>query len=139
VVTQCGVSGRGLLVGFGTTLPATGFGTLTAIGLSSDKLPARRMIMPLLISPLVVPVVITVSAGLTGFDRNLLRAAAICGAKPATGFFRVMLPLILPGVLSGAAFAFVTSCDEVVVVQFLASASQRTLPLARRRICAGAA
>jgi putative spermidine/putrescine transport system permease protein len=40
-----------------------------------------------------------------------------------------MLPLILPGVLSGAAFAFVTSFDEVVVVQFLASAEQRTLPL----------
>ena len=40
-----------------------------------------------------------------------------------------MLPLILPGVLSGAAFAFVTSFDEVVVVQFLASANQRTMPL----------
>ena len=40
-----------------------------------------------------------------------------------------MLPLILPGVLSGAAFAFVTSFDEVVVVQFLANAEQRTLPL----------
>ena len=73
--------------------------------------------------------VVTVSASLTGFDRNLLRAASISGAKPIVSFFRVMLPLILPGVLSGAAFAFVTSFDEVVVVQFLASADQRTLPL----------
>jgi hypothetical protein len=73
--------------------------------------------------------VVTVGASLTGFDRNLMRATSILGAKPLTGFFRVMLPLILPGVLSGAAFAFVTSFDEVVVVQFLANAEQRTLPL----------
>jgi putative spermidine/putrescine transport system permease protein len=58
-----------------------------------------------------------------------MRAASISGARPATAFFRIMLPLILPGVLSGAAFAFVTSFDEVVVVRFLASADQRTLPL----------
>jgi putative spermidine/putrescine transport system permease protein len=74
-------------------------------------------------------VVVTVSASLTGFDRNLMRAAAISGARPIAAFFRVMLPLILSGVLSGAAFAFVTSFDEVVVVQFLANADQRTLPL----------
>ena len=74
-------------------------------------------------------VVVTVGASLTGFDRNLMRATSILGAKPVTGFLRVMLPLILPGVLSGAAFAFVTSFDEVVVVQFLANAEQRTLPL----------
>jgi putative spermidine/putrescine transport system permease protein len=74
-------------------------------------------------------VVVTVGASLTGFDRNLMRATAILGAKPLTGFFRVMLPLILPGVLSGAAFAFVTSFDEVVVAQFLAGTTQRTLPL----------
>ena len=40
-----------------------------------------------------------------------------------------MLPLILPGVISGALFAFVTSWDEVVVVLFLAGPRQRTLPL----------
>jgi putative spermidine/putrescine transport system permease protein len=156
--------GNSLFIAFGATLLATILGTLTSIGLASDKLPGRKLIMPLLISPLVVPVVITavgaylfyarlglastytgiilahtalaspfvvvtVSASLTGFDRNLLRAASISGAKPLVSFFRVMLPLILPGVLSGAAFAFVTSFDEVVVVQFLASANQRTLPL----------
>jgi putative spermidine/putrescine transport system permease protein len=156
--------GNSLFIAFGTTLLATILGTLTSIALASDKLPGRKLIMPLLISPLVVPVVITavgaylfyarlglastytgiilahtalaspfvvvtVSASLTGFDRNLVRAASISGAKPIISFFRVMLPLILPGVLSGAAFAFVTSFDEVVVVQFLASANQRTLPL----------
>jgi putative spermidine/putrescine transport system permease protein len=153
-----------LIIAFGTTFLATVLGTLTAIGLSSDRFPGRRYVMPLLISPLIVPVVITavaayqfyariglassytgiilahtalaspfvvvtVGASLTGFDRNLMRAAAISGARPVRAFFRVMLPLILPGVLSGAAFAFVTSFDEVVVVQFMASADQRTLPL----------
>lgn len=156
--------GNSLIVAFGTTLIATVMGTLTAIALSDEKFPGRRIVMPLLLSPLIVPVVITavgsylfyarvglastyagiilahtalaspfvvvtVGASLTGFDRNLMRAAAISGAKPVTSFFRVMLPLILPGVLSGAAFAFVTSFDEVVVVQFLASANQRTMPL----------
>jgi putative spermidine/putrescine transport system permease protein len=156
--------GNSLLIGLGSTVLATVLGTLTAIGLSDPKFPARRFIVPLLISPLIVPVVVTavgtylfyariglansylgiilahtvlaspfvvvtVGASLTGFDRNLMRATAILGAKPLTGFFRVMLPLILPGVLSGAAFAFVTSFDEVVVVQFLASAGQRTMPL----------
>ena len=50
------------------------------------------------------------------------------GAKPQTVFFQIMLPLILPGVISGALFAFVTSFDEVVVVLFIAGPDQRTLP-----------
>jgi len=74
-------------------------------------------------------VVVTVGASLAGFDRTMMRAASICGARPFVAFRRVMLPLILPGVLSGAAFAFVTSFDEVVVALFLASAPQRTLPI----------
>lgn len=74
-------------------------------------------------------VVVTVGASLAGFDRTLMRAASICGARPLSAFRRVMLPLILPGVLSGAAFAFVTSFDEVVVAFFLTSAPQRTLPI----------
>jgi putative spermidine/putrescine transport system permease protein len=73
-------------------------------------------------------VVITVTATLSNFDRSLLRAAAGLGASPVTVFLRVMLPLIAPGVISGALFAFFTSWDEVVVVLFLASPEQRTLP-----------
>ncbi|MEX1108543.1 MAG: ABC transporter permease [Dongiaceae bacterium] len=73
-------------------------------------------------------VVITVTATLMGFDHTLTRAAAGLGANPVRTFFKVMLPLILPGVLSGALFAFVTSWDEVVVVLFIASPEQRTLP-----------
>ena len=73
-------------------------------------------------------VVITVLATLSSFDRNLLRAAAVCGASPVEAFRRVMLPVILPGVASGAVFAFATSFDEVVVVLLMGGPEQRTLP-----------
>jgi putative spermidine/putrescine transport system permease protein len=74
-------------------------------------------------------VVITVTATLSGFDHTLTRAAASLGASPMLAFRKVTLPMILPGVISGALFAFVTSWDEVVVVLFLAGPEQRTLPL----------
>ena len=73
-------------------------------------------------------VVITVLATLSGFDRNLLRAALVCGANPVVAFFRVMLPTILPGIASGAVFAFATSFDEVIVVLLMGGPEQRTLP-----------
>ena len=73
-------------------------------------------------------VIITVSATLQGFNYNLVRAAASMGASPLTAFRRVTLPLIAPGVISGALFAFATSFDEVVVTLFLAGPEQATLP-----------
>jgi putative spermidine/putrescine transport system permease protein len=73
-------------------------------------------------------VVITVSATLQGFDPNLVRAAASLGSSPARAFRTVTLPIIAPGVVAGAIFAFVTSFDELVVALFLSSPSQRTLP-----------
>lgn len=73
-------------------------------------------------------VIITVSATLQGFNYNLVRAAASLGASPLTAFRRVTLPLIAPGVVSGALFAFASSFDEVVVTLFLAGPGQVTLP-----------
>ena len=73
-------------------------------------------------------VVITVTATLSAFDTNLTRAAASLGAGPLRTFRRVQLPLIAPGVLSGALFAFAASFDEVVVVLFMAGENQRTIP-----------
>ncbi len=145
------------------TILAVAFGTLAAIGLSSEHVPFRRPIMAVLISPMIVPliisaagmyffysrlglqgtywgvvlahaalgipfVIITVTATLVGFDRSLTRASANLGANPVTTFFRVQMPLILPGVISGGLFAFITSFDEVVVVLFVGSAGQKTLP-----------
>jgi putative spermidine/putrescine transport system permease protein len=78
---------------------------------------------------LAVPfVVVTVLATLSGFDRTLIRAAESLGASPIATFRRVTLPLILPGVLSGAVFAFAASFDEVVVALLMAGPGQRTLP-----------
>ncbi|MDC0660168.1 ABC transporter permease [Leisingera sp. SS27] len=145
------------------TIVSVTFGTLAAIGLSQPHVPFRRAIMAILISPMIVPliisaagmyffysriglqgtymgvvlahaalgipfVIITVTATLVGFDRSLTRAAANMGADPVTTFFRVQMPLIMPGVISGGLFAFITSFDEVVVVLFVGSAGQRTLP-----------
>ncbi|WP_158965730.1 ABC transporter permease [Chachezhania sediminis] len=145
------------------TVLSVAFGTLAAIGLSQPHVPFRQTIMAILISPMIVPliisaagmyffysriglqgtyvgvvlahaalgipfVIITVTATLVGFDRSLTRAASSLGANPVTTFFRVQMPLILPGVISGGLFAFITSFDEVVVVLFVGSASQKTLP-----------
>jgi putative spermidine/putrescine transport system permease protein len=73
-------------------------------------------------------VVITVTAALSGFDDSLWRAASSLGAPPLTTFRKVVLPLIFPGVASGALFAFIVSFDEVIVVLFIVGAEQRTLP-----------
>lgn len=150
-------------IGTVATLIATILGTLAAVGLSRSEMPWRKKIMALLISPMIVPlvitaagtfrafsefqlaythtgvilahailgipfVVITVTATLVGFDQSLVRAAYSMGAGPIRTFFRVQMPLILPGVISGALFAFVTSFDEVVVVIQMASVEQRTIP-----------
>ncbi|UUV07412.1 ABC transporter permease [Ruegeria sp. YS9] len=156
------------------TVISVTLGTLAAIGLSQSHVPGRRAIMGILISPMIVPliisatgmfffysdigrflegtlgmnknfvgylkvilahavlgipfVIITVTATLVGFDRSLTRAAANMGAGPVRTFFKIQMPLILPGVISGGLFAFITSFDEVVVVLFVGSASQKTLP-----------
>jgi putative spermidine/putrescine transport system permease protein len=156
------------------TFISVSLGTLAAIGLSQSHVPGRQAIMAILISPMIVPliisatgmfffyaplgnwleatlglnrsfvgylkvilahaalgvpfVIITVTATLVGFDKSLTRAAANMGADPVTTFFRVQMPLILPGVISGGLFAFITSFDEVVVVLFVGSAQQQTLP-----------
>jgi putative spermidine/putrescine transport system permease protein len=73
-------------------------------------------------------VVITVLATLQGFNHNLVRASLSLGAGPLRTFFRVTLPVIAPGLIAGALFAFATSFDEVVITMFLAGPSQATLP-----------
>lgn len=79
-------------------------------------------------SVLCVPfVVVTVSASLAGIDPGLERAAQSLGAGRARTFFEITLPLALPGVVSGAVFAFATSLDEVILTLFVAGPNQRTL------------
>ncbi len=73
-------------------------------------------------------VIITVTATLVGFDRSLYFAGLSMGASPLRTFYDIVFPMIRPGVISGAMFAFVTSFDEVVLVLFLAGPGQRTIP-----------
>ena len=73
-------------------------------------------------------VMISVTATLSGFDNALYQAGLSMGATPLRAFRDITLPLIRPGVISGALFAFVTSFDEVVIVIFLAGPGQRTIP-----------
>ncbi len=78
---------------------------------------------------LAIPIVlITVSAALQGFDQNLEYAAMNLGANRLKTFLKVTFPLIRPGVISGALFAFITSFDEIVVAIFLSGYRAVTLP-----------
>jgi putative spermidine/putrescine transport system permease protein len=78
---------------------------------------------------LAVPfVVINVAATLQGFDRRLEQAAMNLGATPWGTFWQVTLPIIRPGILSGAVFAFITSFDELVVALFVSGSTAVTLP-----------
>ena len=150
-------------IGFVSTFIATALGTLAALGLSRPHMPFKGIIMSILISPMIVPliitsagmfffyarynlvytftgiimahvalatpfVVITVTATLVGFDMNMVKASQSLGASPTRTFFKVIMPLILPGVISGALFAFITSFDEIVIVMFMASLDQVTIP-----------
>lgn len=78
---------------------------------------------------LAVPFVVTsVSASLAGIDPRLEQAALSLGATPRATFFQVTLPLIRPGVLVGALFAFITSFDELIVALFISGSGAVTLP-----------
>ena len=99
------------------------------VGLDCGRLTATYVGIIMAHATLGIPfVIITVTATLTGFDQSLIRASASLGANPRTTFFKVIMPLILPGVISGALFAFVTSFDEVVAVLFIAGPEQQTIP-----------
>ncbi len=158
-----GAVNNSFIIAIFSTLIATSLGTLAALGLSRRNVPYRTVMMAILISPMIVPliisacgmfffysrihlqgthlgvilahaalgtpfVVITVTATLVGFDRSLIRAANSLGADGVTTFFKIIVPLIIPGVISGALFAFITSFDEVVVILFVGSFEQRTIP-----------
>lgn len=74
-------------------------------------------------------VAIVVRARLSGFDRSLEEAALDLGARPLQTFWRVTLPLILPGIVSGALLVFTVSIDDYVITSFVAGVGATTLPL----------
>jgi putative spermidine/putrescine transport system permease protein len=78
---------------------------------------------------LAVPLAfLVITATLKGFDRNLERAAMSAGAGPLRTFWHVTLPVLRPGMLVGALFAFLSSFNEAVVALFIAGRNAATLP-----------
>jgi putative spermidine/putrescine transport system permease protein len=73
-------------------------------------------------------VIVIVSATLQDFNRTLEQAAQILGATPLQTFLKITFPIIRPGILSGALFAFIVSFDEVVIAAFIGGYRSATLP-----------
>ncbi|RLA43160.1 MAG: ABC transporter permease [Gammaproteobacteria bacterium] len=177
-----------IIVAVCSSIVACTLGTVAALGLSRGKFPGKSLVQAILISPMIVPlvitavglfffyssidpglrnfleitginsvtqflfggdigvtnnligliiahatlgvpfVVITVTATLVSFDHNLVRASLSLGASQVRTFFSVTMPLVMPGIVSGGLFAFITSFDEVILVLFLAAPEDRTLP-----------
>ena len=143
---------------------ATCLGTSAAIGLTRSEFRGKRLLELFLLSPIVVPAVVTavglylllssfhlagsilaiflghtvlaiplviliVSAGVSVIDPRVELAARSLGASPSAAFRHITLPLILPAVLGGMAFAFLTSFDEVILAIFLSGPRSVTLPV----------
>ena len=72
---------------------------------------------------------VIVQSRLAGFDESLEEAALDLGARPATVFARITLPLIAPALLSGWLLSFTLSWDDVVISQFVAGPGSSTLPM----------
>lgn len=152
-----------LITGVSSTIIATVLGVMAALGLTNPRLRGKAFITGILVSPMIVPliitavgvyfafspfgltgsllglilahaalgvpfVVVTVTATLAGFNESLSRAGRSLGASPLRVLLQVKLPIIAPGVVSGALFAFATSFDEIVVALFLTGPDQRTIP-----------
>jgi len=72
---------------------------------------------------------VTLSLGFSSIDRSLVEAAATMGADDRTVFRTVVLPLILPYLISGYAFAFVLSLNEYIVAYMTIGFTMETLPI----------
>jgi putative spermidine/putrescine transport system permease protein len=125
--------GKGLAVGLilsplivPVIIIAIGFFAFYSITRLTGSLPGLVLTHTALAVPFVI---INVATVLRSMDRNLELAAASLGADPVRTFWRVTFPIILPGVIAGALFAFITSWDEVVVSIFMTTARFRTLPV----------
>jgi putative spermidine/putrescine transport system permease protein len=145
-------------------LLSTAVGTACALGLDRGRMVGAAALRALILSPMIVPLVITgigiyavflpwrlvgteigfvlghtvivlpfvvvaVTTSLAGFDRRLEDAAATLGAGQITTFFKVTFPIIRPGIVAGAVFAFILSFDDLAIALFLSSPDLRTIPV----------
>jgi putative spermidine/putrescine transport system permease protein len=147
-----------------STVMTVALGLGASIALVRGRFPGKTVVYAIILSPMIVPTIITaiavyfffarlhmigsplamalghtvvalplvviiVSATLQGLDPRLEQAAASLGASPARAFLAVTLPLVSPGIVSGALFAFLTSFDELLIPLFLSGPTTMTLPV----------
>lgn len=99
------------------------------ISLSKLGMLGTKLGLILAYTPLTLPFsVLPISATLRGFDRSLEYAALNLGASRFQAFTRITLPIIRPGILTGAIFAFMIAFDEVVIALFICGSTAVTLP-----------
>ena len=111
-------------------IPELVFGIAILILFSSIHMPMNLFTLIVSHVTFSLPfVVITVRSRLAGFDRSIEEAARDLGANEIHTFFRVTLPMIAPGVISGAMLALTLSLDDVVVSFFTSGPESQTLPL----------
>lgn len=155
-----------LLLASLVTILSVGIGILCSLAIVRHEFRGKEFLNTLILSPIVVPgvvtgaallnmlyaylhlynalpnliighailtmpyVVRTVSASLVGFNRTLEEAAQILGADELRTFFSVTLPIIRPGVVAGAVFAFSISWGDINIAAFLADPFTTTFPVA---------
>jgi putative spermidine/putrescine transport system permease protein len=99
------------------------------ITLSKLGMLGTRLGLILAYTPLTLPFsVLPISATLRGFDRSLEHAALNLGANRVQTFMKITFPIIRPGILTGAIFAFMIAFDEVVIALFICGSTAVTLP-----------
>ena len=132
-VTKYNFKGRGLLVSFFTSpmfIPSISFAFVLLRTTAAIKMmtPFSKILVGHLI--IILPYIIrnTMSI-LVNYNWTVEDAAASLGANPAQVFFKITLPLIKPGIISGAMLSFLYSFDEAVISSFLTSAKFLTLPV----------
>jgi spermidine/putrescine transport system permease protein len=134
-------------------------GTLMAVGLARYRFPGRQVYLPLIIPDIAIAVStlvflaavsvplslgtivaahvvfciayisLTVSSRLNDLDPHLEEAALDLGATPFQAFIQVLLPQLMPGIISGCLLAFVCSMDDFLIASFTAGGGVNTLPM----------
>jgi putative spermidine/putrescine transport system permease protein len=130
-----------LQVAVGTSIMSTTIGLLASLALVWGRFKGKGLINAFILSPMIVPLIVMaltpltlpfsvlpISATLRGFDRSLEHAALNLGASRFQTFMKITFPIIRPGILTGAIFAFMIAFDEVVIALFICGSTAVTLP-----------
>ncbi|RLB19105.1 MAG: ABC transporter permease [Deltaproteobacteria bacterium] len=124
--------GKGFVTGFILSpmiVPLIVLGLAYYVFLAKLGLIGTKLGLIIAYTPLTLPFsVLPISATLRGFDRSLEHAALNLGANRFQTFMKITVPIIRPGVITGALFAFMIAFDEVVIALFICGSTAVTLP-----------